>query len=108
MGDPIWGTYEAVGVHDEVLLPEKYALYQNYPNPFNPSTTIKFDIVNPGQVSLKIYNVMGQEVANLIDRNMEAGFHYITWIPRTLTSGVYFYRIKTTEFAKVRKLVLVK
>ena len=108
MGDPNWGTYKAVGVHDEVLLPEKYDLYQNYPNPFNPSTTIKFDIVSTGRVTIILYNMLGQQVATLVDQQMEPGFHHVNFNAGNLATGVYIYKLETNGFIKIRKMLLVK
>ncbi|HEB83721.1 MAG TPA: T9SS type A sorting domain-containing protein, partial [Bacteroidetes bacterium] len=90
------------------LLPTKYALHQNYPNPFNPVTEIKFDLVKPQAVKLSVYNVLGQEVARVLDQRMEAGFHQVSFDASKLASGVYFYRIDTPAFTDLKKMVLVK
>ncbi|MBL7075687.1 T9SS type A sorting domain-containing protein, partial [candidate division KSB1 bacterium] len=100
---------EIVGI-DELadLLPTVYDLHQNYPNPFNPNTTIKFDVVDPGHLSLKVYNILGQEVTTLVDQQMEPGFHSIRWNATGVATGVYFYRIEVNDFVKIRKMVLLK
>ncbi|MFC1583895.1 T9SS type A sorting domain-containing protein, partial [Candidatus Neomarinimicrobiota bacterium] len=108
LGDPSWGTYVVSGVADGDLLPMVYALHQNYPNPFNPSTTIKFDVVEMGHVSLVVYDLLGREIVNLVDQTLEPGFHTIAWNANRLASGIYFYRITVNDFVKSRKLVVLK
>ena len=88
--------------------PDKYALHQNYPNPFNPATTIQFNLPYESPVTMKIFNLMGQEVATLIDRNMTAGMHHVEFDASDLPSGIYFYRIKAGDFADMKKMVLLK
>ena len=89
-------------------LPAKYALHQNYPNPFNPTTDIKFDLVKTQKVTLSVYNMLGQEVTRLVDGTMQAGYHQVSFDGSRLASGVYFYRIETPAFTKMRKMVMVK
>lgn len=86
----------------------EYALYQNYPNPFNPSTTIRYDLKNPGHTTLAIYNIVGQEVAKLVNEVQQAGPHAIHFDAAGLTSGVYFYRLKSGDFSSTSKMVLMK
>jgi len=88
--------------------PQTYALHQNYPNPFNPVTNIRFDLRQSGHVNLAIYNVLGQKVATLVDRNLEAGNHTVTFNGSSLASGVYFYRIEAGQFSDMKKMVLMK
>ncbi len=88
--------------------PENFILYQNYPNPFNPSTTIKFFLPRSGNVSLKIYNLLGQEIASIIAGYKTTGEYEINWTPTGLASGVYLYRLTTGEFSAVKKLILQK
>jgi hypothetical protein len=99
-----------VGINDEVdtQIPNKYELAQNYPNPFNPSTTIQFALPKAGVVSLKIYNILGEEVAELINREMNAGFKKINFDASHLSSGLYLYRISVGEFVDVKKMMLLK
>jgi len=80
----------------------------NYPNPFNPRTTISFSLPVASQVTLDVYNVMGQKVATVADGFYEAGVHACTWDGRNVASGVYFYRIKTPEYVETRKMMLLK
>jgi hypothetical protein len=89
-------------------LPAAYALEQNYPNPFNPSTTIRFSIPVAGHVSLKIFDVLGQEVATLVDDDVVAGVHTAQWKPDGVASGMYLYRLEAGSFNESRKLLLLK
>ncbi len=88
--------------------PADFRLEQNYPNPFNPATTIAFSLPAGAPVSLKIYNVMGQEMATLVERQLPAGNYQITWQARNLPSGVYFYRLQAGGQVEVRKMLLAK
>lgn len=92
--------------------PMQFSLSQNYPNPFNPSTTIKYSIPEDGFVSLKIYNALGQEAAELVNEFVKAGEHEVIFNASAagggLTSGVYFYRLKSGDKTSVRKLLLLK
>ena len=96
------------GVDDESLVPAEYSLSQNFPNPFNPSTTIKFGLKKAGKTTLKVYDILGQEVATLIDRPMEAGRYAIKFQLPDLASGVYFYKIVSGDFVSIKKMILVK
>ena len=87
---------------------EVYTLSQNYPNPFNPSTQINFSIPKQTRVTLKVFNVLGQEVATLVDGVLTAGQHTATFQATQFASGVYFYSIKAGDFASTRKMMLVK
>lgn len=85
-----------------------YKLYDNYPNPFNPSTTIRYDIKADGFVSLKIYNVAGQEVLNINPGYQKAGSYTYTWNASNFASGVYFYRLATSGYTETKRMILVK
>lgn len=89
-------------------IPQVFRLYQNYPNPFNPTTVISFDMPKDGFASLKIYNSIGQEVASLIDGNIQAGSYEKVFDASSLSSGVYFYKLVTDNFSDVRKMSLIK
>ena len=89
-------------------VPQEFLLSQNYPNPFNPSTTISFAIPNQADVKLSIYNSIGEEVAELLNDNISAGFHEVTFDATNLTSGIYFYKISASNFASVKKMLLLK
>ncbi len=110
-------SYVPVGVEKDPVtqIPSKYELSQNYPNPFNPSTTIQFALPKAGVVSLKVYNILGEEVATLINREMNAGFQSVNFDASQLSSGLYLYRISAgtstssaTEFVDVKKMLLLK
>ncbi len=88
--------------------PAAYQLLQNYPNPFNPSTVIRFGLPENAQIRLTVYNQIGQQVAELVNGQMNAGFHQVTWNAANTSSGVYFYEIKTDKFRSVKKLLLMK
>jgi len=89
-------------------LPLHSSLSQNFPNPFNPSTTIKFQISSSKYVTLKVYAVLGQEVATLVNEELRPGSYKVTWDARAFPSGVYFYRIVVGSFTETRKLVLLR
>lgn len=89
-------------------IPDEFKLFQNYPNPFNPSTNIKYEIPQDNFVSIKIYNLLGKEVMNLINDFKKAGRYDISFNGSNLASGVYYYKIKAGEFVQIRKMVLIK
>jgi hypothetical protein len=89
-------------------VPEKYSLSQNYPNPFNPSTTISFSIPKAGFVTLKVYNVLGEEVKSLVNHQLSAGSYDFDFDASDLSSGMYFYTIRTGDFSETKKMMLVK
>lgn len=88
--------------------PEVYSLNQNFPNPFNPSTSIKFDIANTGFVNIKVYDNLGKEVSTLVNENLSAGSYQVNWNAAGLTSGIYFYRLETSDYVATKKMLLVK
>ncbi|MDQ3019568.1 MAG: YHYH protein [Bacteroidota bacterium] len=94
----IINTNEAVDFH----------LYQNYPNPFNPETYIKFDIIKPGQTSVKVYDINGSETAILINEKLITGSYVVKFNSSNLPGGVYYYKIKTGKYEGVKKMVLLK
>ena len=96
------------GVSGETGIPLAYELRQNYPNPFNPSTTIQFALPKAGNVSLKVFNTLGQEVATVVAGVLTPGIHTVTFDASRLSTGVYFYQIKAGDFMSLRKMVLVK
>jgi len=85
-----------------------FQLQQNYPNPFNPSTVIKYAMSNRQYASLKVYNVLGNEVATLVNEVKEAGVYEIEFKAEGLPSGIYFYRLQAGNFAETKKLILLK
>jgi len=89
-------------------IPVEYSLNQNYPNPFNPTTAISFNIPKAGHVSLKIYDLLGNEVATLVNTNLNASNYVVTWDASAFASGVYFYKLISGDFTDVKKMMLVK
>ena len=89
-------------------IPAKFSLSQNYPNPFNPTTTVRYSIPKASLVSLKIYNVLGQEVVTLVNQHQSAGNYTSTFDASRLASGVYFYRLNAGSFNQVKKMLLLK
>ncbi|MDD4051870.1 MAG: S8 family serine peptidase [candidate division Zixibacteria bacterium] len=96
-----------------VSILNRFALYQNYPNPFNPATVIRFHVVRPGPVTLTIYNILGQKIRTLIDRPMAAGNQEARWdgldnSGRQSASGIYLYRLVTSNYDETRKMILLR
>lgn len=89
-------------------VPITYSLEQNYPNPFNPSTTIRYQIPQDGIVTLKIYDILGAEVATLVNEQKIAGRYEVNFNASTLASGVYIYKIQSGKFVASRKMILIK
>jgi photosystem II stability/assembly factor-like uncharacterized protein len=100
------GTPTAVDPGDN--LPDDYSMTQNYPNPFNPATTIKYSIPKEGLVTLKVYNVIGEEVATLVNDIKQVGNYNLTFNAENLSSGVYLYRLKAGSFVETKKMILMK
>lgn len=96
------------GISSNGEIPKAYELSQNFPNPFNPATKIKFAIPQSSLVTLKIYNILGKEVASLISENLNAGNYEVDFNAAALSSGSYFYRITAGEFTSVKKMLLIK
>ncbi len=92
----------------KLFIPEEYKLEQNYPNPFNPTTTIKYSIPKTSFVSLKIYNLIGEEVATLVNEENSIGNYEIEFNATSLPSGIYFYRLQAGSFVETKKMVLLK
>jgi hypothetical protein len=105
-------TYHNLGAEVVIGVPEKFALSQNYPNPFNPSTKINYDLPFDGKVSLKLFDMSGREVADLVNEVKTAGYHTVSFNASDLSSGVYFYRINVEangkNFVDTKKMTLVK
>ncbi|MBV6513800.1 MAG: hypothetical protein FMNOHCHN_03335 [Ignavibacteriaceae bacterium] len=103
-------TYYNLSAETEVTMPELFTLEQNYPNPFNPSTQIRFSLASESFVTMKIYSITGQEVATLLQKQMEKGSHSISFTPDDygLTSGVYIYTLDAGDYKAARKMALTK
>jgi len=95
------------GVDDDIIA-NNFTLEQNYPNPFNPSTTIKYSLAERSAVTLKVYDVLGNEVANLVNTSQEAGQHSINFDASGLSSGLYIYTLNTGNFTSSKKMMLLK
>jgi len=89
-------------------IPTVFALHQNYPNPFNPSTTIQYDLPEGAFVTLKIYNLLGAEVATLVDREETAGYKFAVWQSPNVASGMYVYRVTAGGNVVAKKLLLLR
>jgi len=107
-------TYQAltasttVGINPiNTQVPVNYTLSQNYPNPFNSSTKIKFDVVKPGNVSIKVYSMVGKEIGSIVDKKMQPGTYEATW-NANVSSGVYFYTMAAGSFTQTKKMVVIK
>ncbi|MFQ5649849.1 MAG: FG-GAP-like repeat-containing protein [bacterium] len=109
--DQLWQNPDITSVEEKGPLPGTFALQQNYPNPFNPSTTIEYQLDTAGQVTLKIYNLTGQEMRTLVNENQDKGRHAVVWdgkngAGKTVATGVYFYELRIGEFVKVTRKML--
>jgi len=109
------GTIEIIGDADQFSLmkrsgsiPEEYTLDQNYPNPFNPVTAISYSVPAPGPVSLKVYDLLGEEVSTVVEGEHKVGFHTAQFDGSHLSSGVYFYRLSSKDHTITKKLILMK
>ena len=102
----IYGT--TVNVEAETQLPTSYSLEQNYPNPFNPVTNVEFRIKNEGKVKLAVYDLLGREVAVLVNERKPVGRYEVTWDASRMASGIYCYRLMTGSFVGVKKMILLK
>ena len=89
-------------------VPSTFALEQNYPNPFNPSTVIRYSIPHGSHVRLIVYNIIGQEVARLVDQQQQPGHYAVLFQAEGLASGIYFYSLQSQEGRVIRKLTLVR
>ena len=96
------------GVQENHSHPAEYKLYNNYPNPFNPSTTIKYSIPEASFTSIKIYDVVGNEVSSLVNENKPAGLYEVEFNASNLSSGIYYYVIQVGSFRETKKMILLK
>jgi hypothetical protein len=95
-------------VNNPGTLPVEFTLNQNYPNPFNPSTTISFSLPHSANASLKVFDMLGREVATLVNGYTTAGSHEVQFNATNLASGVYFYKLTSGDFTQMMKMMLVK
>ena len=108
--DPVTGNLIPIGVKNiSSEIPAAYSLHQNYPNPFNPSTKITFEMPKNGYVTLRVYDMLGRLVKTLVNNEfVKAGVNEVTFADTKLASGIYFYRLESTDFTATRKMILVK
>lgn len=105
---PCGGTGPGIIIENEFQTASTFALFQNYPNPFNPITTIRFMLHISGFTSLKVFDVIGREVATLVNGEISAGEHSVQWNASGMPSGVYFYRLQAGNYSATKKLMLIK
>jgi len=96
-----------LSAHDPIPIPRAHRLFQNYPNPFNPSTSIRYGLPSRSQVTLTVFNTLGQEVAQLLNGEQDAGYHEVKFDASGMSSGVYFYKMHAGSFTETKKLLLV-
>jgi len=109
--DFLYSENNPLGLDDDgegVIIPQQIVLYQAYPNPFNPSTTLSFSLPQQEQVKLRVFDLLGREVATVVDDNLPAGNHSYSFDASNLASGTYFYRLETQNAVKVKKMMLLK
>jgi len=108
--DGIWYNERpaGLGISDEAPIATRFELGQNYPNPFNPTTHIRFNIPETANAKLTVFNVMGEEVATLVNGVMQSGGHTVSWNAANMPTGVYFYQLQSGNFSQTKKLLLVK
>lgn len=102
------GGISAIAAEPGLSAPGKFVLSQNYPNPFNPVTTINYEIPRKSHVTIKVYNLLGQEIAILVDESKPGGRYSVDWNAQNMTSGIYYYKIEADNFSAVKKLTLIK
>ena len=102
------GSFEYSDIVEVDIAPSIYSLSQNYPNPFNPTTKIKYSIPNSGIVTLKVFNVLGKEVATLVNEEKPAGSYEVEFNGNELPTGIYFYQLKTGNYSETKKMILLK
>jgi hypothetical protein len=96
------------GINEQKVYPNGFSLSQNYPNPFNPSTVISYSISKLGLVTLRIYGILGKEVATLVNREQTPGNYSVNFNASNLSSGIYFYRLESGSFISTKKMILLK
>jgi hypothetical protein len=99
---------QTTGVQGAVAIPKDFVLFQNYPNPFNPTTVINYFLPVAGHVVVKVYDMLGREVATLVNEQKPAGSYHVAFDARLLSSGVYFYSLQSKSFKDTKEMVLIK
>ena len=95
------------------MVPNEFSLFQNYPNPFNPSTQITFDVPKTGFITLRVYNLLGQDVQTIVSKSMIPGRYTVEWngndmMNNSVASGVYFYELRGESFISRKKMLLIR
>ncbi len=111
LGQGVWRRplSELIGIKNiSSEVPERFSLWQNYPNPFNPATNLKFAIPASGLVTLKIYDVLGNEVATLVNEKLSLGTYEVEWNASGYSSGIYFYELRSGNITETKKMLLTK
>jgi len=107
IGDSRWDP-TAVSIRNDVQVPGHFNLAQNYPNPFNPTTSIQFSLMGSGYTVLTVYNMLGQEMATLLNTELRSGTYEVTFDAADLPSGIYIYQIQSGGYTAVKKMLLLK
>ena len=97
-----------VSVDNEITFPAEYILLQNYPNPFNPATTIRYQLPERSFVSIKVFDILGKEVATLVNEEKPVGSYEVQFKGNSLTSGIYFYQLKAGDYSETKKMIFLK
>jgi hypothetical protein len=108
IGKNVYGDTTLTSVKDEPISEMQYDLLQNYPNPFNPETNIKYTVKSRGYVTLKVYDILGNEIITLVNEEKPAGNYEVKFNGSGLASGIYIYKLTSGNFIKARKLLLLK
>ena len=102
------GAILIAGIRDPDAVPDRYALHQNYPNPFNPTTTIEYTIPRDEEVTLQVYNLLGQKIKTLVDEGQKSGTHRVVFKADNLSSGVYFYRLIAGNYTEIKRMIVIR
>ena len=100
--------FNTLSLSREFILPTEFSLDRAYPNPFNPTTTLSFSLPVAVEVSITIYNLQGREVINLLNQNMNTGYHSVVWNANSYAGGIYFVRMIAGNYLETQKLILLK
>ena len=108
--DTIFVKNQTTNIEDEgsLISPDSYNLAQNFPNPFNPTTSIRYSIPKRSNLTLIVYDILGNEVANLVNEEKEQGVYTVTFNAAALASGIYFYTLRADGFVQTKKMLLIK
>jgi len=111
LSDYDWANYDPnmqkQGINEDVVITD-YKLHRNFPNPFNPNTTIQYDIKEKGFVKVKVFDILGKEITELVNEVKEGGTHFVNFNAMALPSGVYIYSLRVNGFVQNQKMILSK